>query len=256
MSADLSLPAWRRLELNGGHVEGDPPRRLILPPTGPGYADAQFDDYAGRGGRRHLPWRPGVTMQLAARFSHDADGLRGTAGFGFWNAPFGDPSVGGIALPQATWFFFASAPSDLPFSEGRPGRGWFAGTVDAATPRALSIAPLAPLALLANQIGSLRRTIWPAIRRRLAISHAVVDAPMSAWHSYELRWGTDGCRFLVDGRLVLDTPHAPHGPLGFVCWIDNQYLVLTPRGRLAWGVLATSATQWLEIRDLELTTTT
>lgn len=255
MSAYPTPPTWRKLELNGGLVEGEPPGRLILPPTASGYADAQFDDYAGRDGRQDFPWRPGVTMRLAARFSHNADELVGTAGFGFWNAPFGDPTAGGLALPQATWFFFASAPSDLPFAEEGPGRGWFAGTVDAATPRALAIAPLAPLALVANQIAPLRRAVWPAIRRRLAISHVPLELTLTAWHRYEMRWQVDGCRFYVDGRLALDTPHVPHGPLGFVCWIDNQYLVLTPRGRLAWGVVPTTATQWLEIRDLELLAT-
>ncbi len=250
MSDHPSQATWHKLELNGGVVEEDPPRRLILPATTAGYADAQFDDYGLHRKRSQFPWRPGVGMRLAARFSHTPADLQGTAGFGFWNAPFADPSVGGVALPQATWFFFASAPSDLPFAEQGPGRGWFAATVDAAKPGALAIAPLAPLALLANQAGPLRRAVWPAIRRRLAISFAPLDSPMTAWHEYELLWLADRCRFYVDGRLVHDTPHSPHGPLGFVCWIDNQYMVLTPRGRVGWGTLPTSQTQWLEVRDL------
>ncbi len=244
---------WRRLELNGGKVEENPPRRLLLPPTTSGYADAQFDDYGLNSKRSQFSWRPGVRMRLAARFSHSAQELQGTAGFGFWNAPFADPTVGGLALPQATWFFFASAPSNLPFAEEGPGRGWFAATVDAATPRALAIAPLAPLALLANQAGALRGAVWPAIRRRLAISYAPLDDALTAWHEYELLWEGDRCHFYVDDRLVHDTPHSPHGPLGFVCWIDNQYMVLTPRGRVAWGTLPTSQTQWLEVRDLAFT---
>ena len=32
---------------------------------------------------------------------------------------------------------------------------------------------------------------------------------------------------------------APRGPLGFVCWLDNQYLILTPRG--AASVVSTGA---------------
>lgn len=254
MVDDLTQPIWQTLQINGGKVEGSPPQRLVLPPTTSGYADAQFDDYAQCTSRSRFPWRPGVSMRLSARFSHSADDLQGTAGFGFWNAPFADPTVSGIALPQATWFFFASAPSNLPFAEKGPGRGWFAGTVDAAAPRALALIPLAPLALLANQAARFRNVLWPAIRRGLAISYATLNVPMTAWHEYELQWQPDGCRFYVDGHAVLETPYSPHGPLGFVCWIDNQYMVLTPRGRAAWGTLPTSATQWLELRDLEFVT--
>ena len=80
---------------------------------------------------------------MRARFSHTAGELRGTAGFGFWNAPYGDPTQRRAALPAALWFFFASATNDLPFAPP-PGHGWFAATLDATTPRALALVPLAP----------------------------------------------------------------------------------------------------------------
>lgn len=191
-------------------------------------------------------------MSLRARFSHRADQLQGTAGFGFWNAPFGDPTVRLPALPQAAWFFFASEPNDLPLAIDGPGRGWFASTVDAVAPRALLMAPFAPLVLLLNQFQRPRERLWPVVRRRLGISFAPLDVDLRRWHEYDLSWQPEGCRFQIDGRVVLQTPNSPRGPLGYVCWIDNQYMVATPRGRLGWGTLETAAEQWLEVADLRL----
>ena len=111
--------SFRRLEINGGRVVGDAGCELSLNRSDTGYADAQLDDYGGLK-RRDYPWRQATRMDLRAKFSHPEDELVGTAGFGFWNAPFGDPSARWPALPQASWFFFASQPSDLPFPETGP----------------------------------------------------------------------------------------------------------------------------------------
>ena len=244
----------RRLEVNGGRVNEKPTWRLILPPTAKGYADAQIDDYGLAGaGRRSYPWRPGTRMHLRARFSHPAEQLAGTAGFGFWNSSFADPSVRRPALPQATWFFFASPPTDLPLAPVGPGRGWFASTLDATSGSALAMIPLAPAVLLLNQFSVLRRRIWPGIRRRLKISFAPLSHTMQDWHDYTLHWLPEGCSFLIDGLPVLTTPFSPKGPLGFVCWVDNQYLIATNRGRLRWGTLTTTAEQVLEVDNLSIT---
>lgn len=248
---------FRHLEINGGIVTGERPMRLLLPPVPQGYADAQINDYGPDGAkmkwsRGHFPWRPGVKLSLSARFSHPVAELAGTAGFGFWNAPFGDPSIRWPALPQATWFFYASPATNLPLALSGPGRGWFASTLDATTASALALAPFAPMVLLLHQSARLRRRIWPAVRRRLRISYAQIAADITDWHTYELHWLPHGCRFYVDGRTVLQTPFTPRGPLGFVCWLDNQYMVVTIRGRVSWGVLSTQQTQWLEVADLNL----
>ncbi len=240
----------RALELNGGRVESGAGYRFSLPGGATGYADAQIDDYGAPGGR--FRWRPGATLRLNARFSHATETLRGTAGFGFWNAPYGDPSRRRWALPQAAWFFFASAPGDLPFAPGEPGRGWFAATLDAGTPAALALLPLAPVVVALNQVSALRRRLWPGVRARLGIHAAPLAVDMRQWHTYELRWRPDGCSFAVDGRAVLETPRAQRGPLGFVCWLDNQYLALTPRGRVRAGIVDAPQEQWLEVADLRL----
>lgn len=242
----------RYLELNGGQISRVDGLKLLLPPTAQGYADAQIDDYGPAAGRRHYPWSPGTSLSLRARFSHGSDDLKGTAGFGFWNAPFGDPTVRRPALPQAVWFFFASHPSDLPFAASGPGQGWFAATIDAGTSCALLTAPLAPAVLLMNQSRRARARLWPWLRRRLQISFAPIESPMDRWHVYQLLWTPDGCTFSIDGELVLQTAYSPRGPLGFVCWIDNQYMVATAHGRFRWGTLATTDTQSLQIADLQL----
>ncbi|MCA9970401.1 MAG: hypothetical protein KC425_09315 [Anaerolineales bacterium] len=248
----MSEDRYRILALNGGRVTGNGGWRFDLPVVAEGYADAQIDDYGRSATRRAYPWGPGTRLRLRARFSHAAGELVGTAGFGFWNAPFGDPTVRWPALPQAAWFFYASAPTDLPLPAAGPGRGWFAATLDATTPAALSLAPLAPLALLLHQVPAVRRRLWPWIRRRLGISFAPLPGVMTAWQAYELAWTGRGVVFWVNGRVVLQTPHAPRGPLGFVCWLDNQYLVATPTGRLGWGTLPVPAPQWMEVADLRL----
>lgn len=254
----MSEQPWRRLEMNGGVVQDAPHWRFQLPPVTQGYADAQIDDY-GRvrqkhrwRPRRHYPWQPGVQMHLQARFSHPDGKLVGTAGFGFWNAPFGDPTIPWPALPQAVWFFYASQQSDLPLAEEGPGRGWFAATLDAAAPQALLLAPLAPAVLLLNQWPRLRRAVWPAVRRRLRISFQPLPAAMTTWHAYALLWRANGCEFRIDGRTILHTPHSPRGPLGFVCWLDNQYMVLTANGRFRWGTLPVEETQWMEVKNLQI----
>lgn len=246
---------FRLLELGSGLVTWGPTTTCWLPPVFSGYADAQFDDYglaAGSYGRSRYRWRPGVVLSLNARLSHEADQLVGTAGFGFWNAPFGDPSVRWPALPQATWFFFASAPSDLPLAAEGAGRGWFAATLDAGRGTAVSLIPFAPAVILLNRLPALRRRLWPTVRRRLSMSFAPVSVGMTAWRHYELAWLPDGCCFKVDGHMLLQTPHSPRGPLGFVCWLDNQYMVATNDGRFRWGVLPVPATQWLEVQDLTM----
>ncbi len=251
------MEPFRRLEINGGRVEEKSTVHLQLPPIVTGYADAQIDDYGAVVRRRHYPHQPGTTLSLRARFSHTAEQLIGTAGFGFWNAPFGDPTVPWPTLPQATWFFFGSPPNDLPLAPngaGRPleGRGWFASTLDATRPRALAMAPFTPIVLLLNNLPAIRRLLWPRVQRNLQISFAPLTVNMTQWHSYQLDWQPDGCTFFVDDVRILQTPHSPRGPLGFVCWIDNQYMVATANGRFRFGTLPTATEQWLEIDQLSI----
>ncbi len=243
----------RRLELNGGLVKGGPPWHFSLPDGVDSYTDAQIDDYGlTENGRRSYPWRPGTLLRLRARFSHPISELKGTAGFGFWNAPFGDPTVRWPALPQAAWFFFASEPGNLPLPERGPGRGWFAATIDASRLKALAWIPAAPVVLLLHQFAFFRDSLWPRIRSGLGISYQSIRIPIEQWHDYELAWQTDGALFSVDGQTILKTPCSPRGPLGFVCWIDNQYLLVTIRGRVRWGTITIQERQFMEVERLNI----
>src|SRR5262245_9983066 len=109
-------PRWSVTRPGGGLVETvDSTLRLELPAAvARAYSDAQIDDYS-RHARPVFLWRPPLTMEIRARFSHVVHPvptaganahqrlLRGTAGFGFWNYPL---SLTGavLRLPDAIWF--------------------------------------------------------------------------------------------------------------------------------------------------------
>ena len=40
--------------------------------------------------------------------------------------------------------------------------------------------------------------------------------------------------------------------MGFVMWIDNQYMVAKPWGRFGWGLLEVPGEQWMEVRRLSI----
>ena len=213
------------------------------------YTNAQIDDYQGLP-RRRFPWRPPLRLTVRGRFSHPAgdgsSGLRGTAGFGFWNDPFLMTGARIPTLPRAIWFFYASPPSNMKLDLHTPGYGWKAATIDALRPSALLLAPLAPLVVPLMNLRSLYRVLWPPIQRAVNVRETVLEVEMTGWHTYTIEWGTKWARFQVDDRTVLDQAPAPRGPLGFVMWLDNQYMVITPWGRLGWGLLNVPGRQWLE----------
>jgi hypothetical protein len=241
---------WRRWLVNQGRmIIGEDALRLVVPPTLPHqYSNAQLDDYAGLP-RDQYPWRPPLRMTVRARFGQP---LLGTAGFGFWNHPFA-PQTGIGALPRAIWFFYASSPTDLPIAYGVPGHGWKAATIDTLRPQALRWAPLAPPVVLLNQFPAAYRRVWPRVQRDLQIAESIIDTtPPADWLDYQLEWRHDGARFSVDGKTTLDTDRAPRGPLGFVAWIDNQYAIATPQGRLGWGVMGVQKSQWLDLARIQI----
>ena len=230
--------------------------RLVLPAnSGTTYGDAQLDDYHRDGVMR---WNAPLRLRVLARFSHPAALLRGTAGFGFWNDPFGMTAIGNdrawwrrIRLPQALWFFFASSPSNMALAADVPGCGWKAATIDAGRLAAKTLLPLAPLGMLACRAPVLYRHVWPLAQRVLKIDERLLPITMDEWHNYELDWERKGATFRIDGAVVFRTRFSPIGPLGFVAWIDNQTMVATPQGQIRSGLIATDE-QWLEIAALEV----
>jgi hypothetical protein len=138
-----------------------------------------------------------------------------------------------------------------------PGHGWKAAVVDALRPVALALVPVALPAILLMNSRRLYRTIWPPLQRSLHIKEASLPVDMSAWHTYRLQWEERSARFSVSSghegqaEYILEAS-SPQGPLGFVMWMDNQYLVATPWGRLRWGTLGIPGNQWMEVSRLAI----
>lgn len=216
------------------------------------YTDAQIDDYQGLA-RPNFLWRPPVRLAVTARFSHPAGKLSGTAGFGFWNDPFMMTGPRRPALPRAIWFFYASPPSNMKLDLHTPGYGWKAATLDALRWPFFALLPLAPLAVPLMNIGPLYRTFWPIGQRAINVREAVAPVDMTTWHTYAIHWQQKTAHFTVDGQTLLNCSTPPRGPLGFVMWLDNQYMVATPWGRFKYGLLAATGRQWMEIQALEIT---
>ncbi len=255
----IDADRWQRKETGGGSLkQGETGLRLLTTDTTERvYSNAQIDDYQGRA-RRDFLWRPPLTLAVRARFSHPAArpgenrGLSGTAGFGFWNDPFLMTGAGAPALPRALWFFYASPPSDILLDSRTPGFGWKASALDASRPGAVLLALTAPLTVPLMNIRAVYRAFWPSAQRVLGIREAVVSAEMTDWHTYTIEWGVDRVEFQVDHRLVLECDTPPRGPLGLVIWLDNQYLIAAPWGRLRHGLLATPGDQWLELEWVQI----
>jgi hypothetical protein len=223
------------------------------------YTDAQVDDYDGLA-RSAFPWKPPLRMEVRARSSLPAASatstvestniLSGTAGFGFWNYPF---SVRGdvLMLPEATWFFYASPPSNMALVQHVPGWGWKAQVVHSMRLETLaSSVPMGLTAAWARLSGETR----PAQRwmQKLTGAHeALLTVEMNTWHTYVLEWRHAEALFLVDGQQVLRAPQPPTRPLGFIAWLDNQYAVATPRGSFRLGTVA-SGPQWFEIDSVRI----
>ncbi len=192
-----------------------------------------------------------MRMTVRAYASHRADQLRGTAGFGLWNQPF-MPGQKVPRLPRNAWFFFAGAPSNMALARDVPGFGWKAAIMDATRPPFLALAPTAPLGILLMRVPTLYRVLYPIAQRALGVAEALLPVDLREPHTYTMEWRTRSVLFSVDDQVILQTPYAPGGRLGFVAWLDNQYAVVTPQGHLAMGLTAITETQWLHLDSLIL----
>lgn len=244
-------PLFHRLT-PGGRLEATGPSawHMEIPPGPAGrYRWAQLDDYE-HSTRLEFTNRQPTTLELRARVSDNH--LPGTWGFGLWNDPFSAGlGVGGTVrrlptLPNAAWFFHASPPNHLAFQDDHPAQGFLAATFSSRPVHPWMLMPLLPGLLL---------LLWkPTARwvRRMA-SRVIgedatrLDLDVTAWHDYRLEWGSEECRFWLDGNPCFETRISPQGRLGLVIWIDNQYAALEPDGSLRYGTLATSEAGWLEI---------
>ena len=235
--------------------------RLQIPP-GPQreYRLAQIDDYTNLP-RKSFPWQPPIIVKLRARVS--SSNIPGTWGFGLWNDPFSlSLGFGGgtrrfPALPNAAWFFFASPENYLSFRSDIPAQGFLAQAFRS---------PKIPAPILALSGLGLPILAWPWLARRLRplLSRVIQEDSFSLspktfkdskilegldvtqWHDYTLKWDLDQVSFRVDDQAY-KTAITPHGPLGLVIWIDNQYAAFPPSGKLSYGTSSHPQLEWLEI---------
>jgi hypothetical protein len=256
IETDFSQPLaspWRLTEIGDGKVIQSPDAlRLTVPPTSASrYSDAQLTDYAGKS---DFLWRPPVSLTITARTELTSTGnsLVGTAGFGFWNHPF-VPGERGVRLPQAVWFFFSSAPSNMQLARGVPGPGWKAATIDATRWPFFALLPTAPLAVLLMRIPALYNRLWPIGQRAIGVSEYLLDTKLlTEMHTYTIDWQPKSVTFRVDGRAVHRSATSPRGPLGVIAWIDNQYAVVTPQGRFGFGLLPVRQEQTLVLQSVNV----
>lgn len=231
---------------------------LQLPAGPPGsYRLAQLDDYASFG-RANFPWQVPCCLSLEARACTSAT-IPGTWGFGLWNDPFSlSLGMGGgvrrfPALPNAAWFFFASPPNYLSFRDDLPAQGNLAMTFRSPGwpgPGLALAVPLLPLAVIPAVARFLRRLARRVIQQASVEFHINLDE----WHHYKIEWQPGRAVFVVDGANLLETAVSPIGHLGVVIWIDNQFAAFPPDGRLRYGTLENAEKAWIEIKNIQVST--
>jgi hypothetical protein len=229
--------------------------RLEIPAGPKGkYRLAQVDDYT-HSPRKQFPWQAPLSLELSARASDNL--IPGTWGFGLWNDPFSfSMGFGGgtrhlPTLPNTIWFFFASPQNHLSLRDDLPAEGNLAAIFRSPNLPQIMLLPgifLLPLFFIPPAARLFRRLARNIIRQETVR----FDTDLTQWHHYKLVWEAQRVHFLLDGCTLLERALAPSAPLGFVMWIDNQFLAWTSNGRFDYGYLETARPAWIEIRDFRL----
>lgn len=220
---------------------------IISPSETPNYSNAMIASYRNR---RDFSFAAGSRLELTACAEKE---ISGTAGFGFWNHPYGS----GIRPPRALWFFFASHPSDMPLAMNVPGTGFKCAVFDAGNLAFYCLLPFAPVGALLMRIPLLYRMLWPLGQRAIGVDEYRLDTEiLKTPRRYGIAWHANEVAFEIDQRVVYRTRRVPRGRLGFVAWIDNQFAVVRPQGTLRFGLTGASHTQQLSIADIVLTSLT
>jgi hypothetical protein len=219
---------------------------LGVPPTSSAdYSNAMLTTYRSRQDFSFVPY---TRLELTAHLEGE---LHGTAGFGFWNHPYGL----GLRLPRAIWFFFSSRPNDMPLAMGVSGHGFKAAVFDAQRWLFYILLPATPIGLLLMRVPALYRRLWPVGQRAIGVDEiALAAALLQVRRRYTIEWNEQDIVFMIDHEIVFSTRNVPRGKLGFVAWIDNQYAVVTPQGKFRFGLVDVPARQQLILDEITLTT--
>lgn len=244
-------PRWVRLIQGYGDQQLIDGRLRLSMRPGPAhpYTLSQLDDYHDKTRRADYPWTPPLRLTVRARFSAN-DAMVGTAGFGFWNAPFTGErlSRGGSMPPQATWFFYASPPNQLAFGGDWSGQGFFVQSVRSPQMPGI-IASLGTMAMRVPLVGRMATRVGSSM---VPAGGKQLDLDRTEWHTYTLQWEPEETRFEIDGAEVFVTPVSPRSPLGFVAWIDNQYARIGAGAELDAGVLPIPGEHWLDLAEIRI----
>ena len=209
------------------------------------YSNAMITTYRSR---QDFTFTSGTRLELTAHLEGE---LHGTAGFGFWNHPYGL----GMRLPRAIWFFFSSSPSEMSLAMDVPGRGFKAAVFDAQRWLFYLLLPAAPIGMLLMRFPAFYRRLWPVGQRAIGVDEAMLDGGLLLKpRRYTIDWNDLSVSFKIDDEMVLTTRHVPRGKLGLVAWIDNQYAVITPQGKFHFGLVDVPGRQRLVLDKIALTT--
>lgn len=209
------------------------------------YSNAMITSYRSR---TDFKFTSRIQLELTAHIEGD---LHGTAGFGFWNHPYGL----GVRLPRAVWFFFSSRPSDMPLALDVPGYGFKAAVFDAQRWLFYTLLPFAPLGVLLMRVPALYNKLWPIGQRAIGVDERILDADLlRSPRRYTVDWRHEAVEFKIDDNSIFSTQRVPRGRLGFVAWIDNQFAIVTPQGKFQFGLVSAAQPQRLIIDDVSLTT--
>ena len=100
---------------------------------------------------------------------------------------------------------------------------------------------------------ALYRALWPIGQNAIGVNEAVLSPGLlNSEQTYTLEWLPDSARFLVEGKLVLETKRPPKAALGFIAWMDNQYRVITPQGQFGAGLVDAPRPQSLVLNEIKI----
>lgn len=212
------------------------------------YHNAQISDYDAS---RQFKFKPPLRLTITAEAT--TSDLRGTAGFGFWNHPFA-PGESRFDVPQTVWFFFSSKESDMPLAKDIPGHGWKAATFNAKQGAFFGLLPTAPIAMPLMNFKPAYDALWSIGQRAIGVNESLLDSRLlGEKHRYQIDWLPDKAIFRVDDEIVLEATDAiTQNALGFIVWIDNQYAIVSPKGRFGSGFVNAPHDQSLILHDIKI----
>lgn len=243
-------PTWQISEQGKGRVFVQDNALHLLKPSHDArqYHNAQLTDYDHT---RQFKFSPPLRLTVIAEAS--SANLQGTAGFGFWNHPF-SPTDSQLNLPQAVWFFFASSQSDMALAKDVRGHGWKAATFNAKRLPFYGLLPTAPLAIPLMNIKPAYDALWSIGQSAIGVRETLLDSQLlTEEHTYQIDWLPHKAIFRVDGDIVLEASEGiTNNALGFVAWLDNQYAIVTPRGRFGFGFVSAPQAQSLILHEVKI----